>query len=57
MTTVVTIRNVTVGNALPFVLIAGPCQIESREHAFEVADALTEMTRRAGVPLIYKSSF
>ena len=57
MTTVVTIRDVSVGNALPFVLIAGPCQIESRDHAFEVADALTEMTRRAGVPLIYKSSF
>ena len=39
------------------VLIAGPCQIESEAHALEVAAALAEMTRAAGVPLIYKSSF
>ncbi len=53
----ITIRNIAIGNALPFALIAGPCQIESRAHAFEVADALSSMTRAAGVPLIYKSSF
>ena len=53
----VSIRDITVGTALPFTLIAGPCQIESRAHAFEVADALTGMARAAGVPLIYKSSF
>lgn len=53
----VTIRGVTVGNDLPFVLIAGPCQIESAAHADEMAAALVEMTRAAGVPLIYKSSF
>jgi 2-dehydro-3-deoxyphosphooctonate aldolase (KDO 8-P synthase) len=46
-----------IGNDLPFTLIAGPCQIESEAHAFEMADALREIARRAGVGLIYKSSF
>ncbi len=53
----VTIGPVTIGNNLPFALIAGPCQIESREHAIEVAGALVAMTRELGIPLIYKSSF
>ena len=48
---------VTVGNTRPLVLIAGPCQIESQAHAFEIADALAGMAQAAGVPLIYKSSF
>lgn len=47
----------TVGNDLPFVLIAGPCQIESRDHALETASALKEMGEAAGVPVIYKSSY
>ena len=38
-------------------LIAGPCQIESRPHALEVAQALHEIGQRTGVPIIYKSSF
>ncbi len=46
-----------VGNDLPFVVIAGPCQIESREHALETASALKEMGEKAGVPIIYKSSY
>jgi 2-dehydro-3-deoxyphosphooctonate aldolase (KDO 8-P synthase) len=50
-------EHMRVGNALPFVLIAGPCQIESRGHAMEVAGALCEMTAALGIPLIYKSSF
>jgi 2-dehydro-3-deoxyphosphooctonate aldolase (KDO 8-P synthase) len=53
----VTVGNVTFGQDLPFVLIAGPCQMESREHALETASALVEMCRGAGVPLIYKTSF
>src|SRR5215475_6709421 len=51
------VGEVAVGNELPFVLIAGPCQIESRAHALEVASALREMSAAAGVRLIYKSSF
>jgi 2-dehydro-3-deoxyphosphooctonate aldolase (KDO 8-P synthase) len=39
------------------VLISGPCQIESRSHALEVAQALREISQRTGVPIIYKSSF
>jgi 2-dehydro-3-deoxyphosphooctonate aldolase (KDO 8-P synthase) len=53
----VAVRNVIVGNDLPLVLIAGPCQMESRAHALECAAALKEMAAKAGIPLIYKSSF
>ena len=53
----VTIGRVTIGNTLPFVLISGPCQIESEAHAFECAGALAAMCATAGIPLIYKSSF
>ena len=48
---------VTFGNDLPLVLIAGPCQLESRDHALEMAAALTELCARLGLPLIYKTSF
>jgi 2-dehydro-3-deoxyphosphooctonate aldolase (KDO 8-P synthase) len=54
---IVRVRGVEIGNDLPFVLIAGPCQIESLRHALEVAAALDEMCTDLGVPLIYKSSF
>ena len=53
----VPIGDITVGNTRPFTLIAGPCQIESEAHAFEVAEALVTMCRAAQIPLIYKSSF
>jgi len=53
----VAIGELRVGNDLPFVLIGGPCQIESRDHAFEVAGELVALCRAAGVGLIYKSSF
>ena len=49
--------SVVFGNDLPFVLISGPCQIESEAHATEVAAALVEMCRAAGVALVFKSSF
>ena len=53
----VSIGDITIGNHLPFVLIAGPCQIESRAHALEVAEVLAALSRASGVRLIYKSSF
>ncbi len=53
----VAIGPVTVGNDRPFTLIAGPCQIESREHALEVADELVSICQDLDIPLIYKSSF
>jgi 2-dehydro-3-deoxyphosphooctonate aldolase (KDO 8-P synthase) len=45
------------GNALPLALIAGPCALESREHAFEMASALKEIADRIGIALVYKTSF
>ena len=53
----VEIGPLTLGNHLPFVLIAGPCQIESHGHALEVATALSEMAHAYGIGLIYKSSY
>ena len=54
---IVHVGDIAIANHLPFVLIAGPCQIESRAHALEVAAALAELSRASGVRLIYKSSF
>ncbi|HEY6578902.1 MAG TPA: 3-deoxy-8-phosphooctulonate synthase, partial [Rhizomicrobium sp.] len=54
---VVRIGSVEIGNGRPLTLIAGPCQLESREHAFEMASALKEIASRAGIGLIYKTSF
>jgi 2-dehydro-3-deoxyphosphooctonate aldolase (KDO 8-P synthase) len=51
------IGNVTVANDAPFVLIAGPCALESRAHAMEMSAALVEITAKLGIGLIYKSSF
>lgn len=53
----VAVGSVTFGNDLPMVLIAGPCQMESRDHAMETAGRLVEICKATGVPLIYKTSF
>ena len=45
------------GNDLPLVIIAGPCQIESKDHALETAQALKEIGDQTGLSIIYKSSF
>ncbi|BAT60308.1 2-dehydro-3-deoxyphosphooctonate aldolase [Variibacter gotjawalensis] len=50
-------RNVTFSNALPLALIAGPCQMESRAHALEMAMALKEIAAKRSIGLVYKSSF
>ncbi len=54
---IVNVRDLTISNSLPFTLIAGPCQLESRQHALEMAHALTEITTRLGMRFIYKTSF
>jgi 2-dehydro-3-deoxyphosphooctonate aldolase (KDO 8-P synthase) len=54
---IVSVGNVRFGNALPLTLIAGPCQLESRAHALEMASALKEIAARAGIGLVYKTSF
>ncbi len=53
----VVIGSVSFGNDLPLALIAGPCQLESRDHAFEVASALKDITQRLGIGLVFKTSF
>ncbi len=54
---VVSLGKLRIGNELPFTLIAGPCQMESRDHAMEMASAIKEITDRLGIGLIYKTSF
>ena len=54
---VVEVGPVRFGNALPLALIAGPCAMESRDHALEMAAALREIAGRLGLGLVYKSSF
>ena len=54
---VVDVRGVRIGNALPLALFAGPCQLESRAHALEMAGALKEIATRRGIGLVFKTSF
>jgi 2-dehydro-3-deoxyphosphooctonate aldolase (KDO 8-P synthase) len=54
---VVTVGSTRFGNALPMALIAGPCALESRQHALEMASALKEITGRLGLGFVYKTSF
>ena len=51
------INNITIGNNQPIVLIAGPCQIESEDHAQSTAWAIKEIADDLGIKFIYKSSF
>lgn len=46
-----------VANDLPLTLIAGPCVLESKDHAFEMSHALVEMTKKLNVSFVYKTSF
>ncbi|ALA61372.1 3-deoxy-8-phosphooctulonate synthase [Rickettsia amblyommatis] len=57
MQKVVKLNNIKIGNDLPFVLIAGPCQIEGRDHALFMAEKLVKLTSKLEIPFIYKSSF
>lgn len=57
MTRTVTVGPLSIANDRPFTLIAGPCQLESRDHAFMMAGALSELTKKLGIGLIYKTSF
>ena len=51
------IGKLEIGQDRPFTLIAGPCQIESRDHAVEMADAISTLCRELDIRLIYKSSY
>lgn len=48
---------VSFANDAPLTLIAGPCQLESRQHAFDMAGALKELTSKLGIGFVYKTSF
>jgi 2-dehydro-3-deoxyphosphooctonate aldolase (KDO 8-P synthase) len=54
---IVTIGKVRFGNKLPLALIAGPCALESRAHAFDMAGVLKELTAKLGIAFVYKTSF
>jgi len=54
---IVTVGSATFGNDLPIAVIAGPCALESRAHALEVASALKEIAARLNIGLVYKTSF
>ncbi len=57
MNMIVNVGNVRFANHLPLSLIAGPCQMESRDHALMMATALKQMCERLNIGLVYKSSF
>lgn len=54
---IVKLNNIKIANNLPFVLVAGPCQIESLEHALFMASKIKEVTEKHDIPFIYKSSY
>jgi len=54
---IVSVGAVRFGNALPLTLIAGPCALESRDHALEMVSALKEIAGKLGIGLVYKTSF
>jgi len=51
------IKNVKLGSNLPFVLIAGPCVVESEKLTFSVAEQIKKITSKLGIPFIFKSSY
>lgn len=53
----VNVQSLTLANNLPFILIAGPCQIESLDHALDTAGILKNICRELNIGLVYKSSF
>ncbi len=57
MEKIVKVGQLEIGNKLPLTIIAGPCQIESKDHAFDMCGSLKELTQKLGVGFIYKSSY
>ena len=57
MTNIVKVRNIKIANNLPFTLVAGPCQIETLDHALFMASAVQKITDKLNIPFIYKSSY
>ena len=57
MNKIVKVGKLAIANNLPFTLIAGPCQIESQDHCFSIAEKLVEICGRLNIGLIFKSSY
>ena len=57
MEKIVKVDQLKIGNKQPLTLIAGPCQLESKDHAYEMCGALKELTKRLGMQFIYKTSY
>ncbi len=57
MNNIVKVANISISNDLPFALVAGPCQIETLDHALFVAESIKKITNKLGIFFIYKSSF
>lgn len=53
----ITVGSLQISNNNPFTLIAGPCVMESRDHALMMSEALVKLTNELNIPFIYKSSF
>jgi len=53
----VPVKELTLGNDLPLILIAGPCAMEGRQHALDISGELAEISKRLGIGLVYKTSF
>lgn len=54
---IIDVNGVKLANNLPFGLLCGPCQIESRQHAIDIAGAMVEITKELNIPYIFKASF
>ena len=54
---VATLRDMVIGTGHPLILMAGPCVVESEQHATGLAEALVDITTRVGIPLIFKASY
>ena len=54
---IIDVNGVKLANNLPFGLLCGPCQIESRQHAIDIAGAMGEITKELNIPYIFKASF
>ncbi|MDP5110190.1 MAG: 3-deoxy-8-phosphooctulonate synthase [Rickettsiaceae bacterium] len=57
MNNIVKVADISISNDLPFALVAGPCQIETLDHALFVAESIKKITNKLGISFIYKSSF
>jgi 2-dehydro-3-deoxyphosphooctonate aldolase (KDO 8-P synthase) len=57
MNNIVKVNSISIANNLPFTLVAGPCQIESLDHALFVAEKVAGICKKLDIPFIYKSSF